>query len=308
MGTTSWTIDIDGKAYTRGRDQEIRPARSEASSDAEAYLGDTVTGRHHRPGVLQRRPAPGHQRRRRIAGLEVLRIINEPTAAALAYGLDKGEEQTIPVFDLGGGTFDVSVLEIGDGVVEVKSTSGDTTSAATTGTSASSRPGHRPQFKNAHGVDLTKDKMALQRLREAARRRRSSSSSSMRPDQPALHHRRRRRARHLDETLTARSSRAHVRPARPRKARSPSRSSGRRPRCQRHRPRRPRRRLDPHARGHRGRGRDDRRQEPNKGVNPDEVVAVGARHAGPACSGATSNVLLLDVTPLSLGIETRAAS
>jgi hypothetical protein len=113
-------------------------------------------GRHHRAGVLQRRAAPGHQGRRQDRRPRRLRIINEPTAAALAYGLDKKKDQTILVFDLGGGTFDVSVLEIGDGVFEVKSTNGDTTSAATTSTSAivdwlvaefKKRPGHRPRAR-----------------------------------------------------------------------------------------------------------------------------------------------------------------
>ena len=137
MGT-SWTIDIDGKKYTA---QEIS-ARTlmKLKRDAEAYLGDTVTQAVITvPAYFDDAQRTATKEAGQIAGLEVLRIINEPTAAALAYGLDKeGADQTILVFDLGGGTFDVSILEIGDGVFEVKSTHGDTTSAATTGTSASS--------------------------------------------------------------------------------------------------------------------------------------------------------------------------
>jgi molecular chaperone DnaK len=109
--------------------------------EAEGRRRDTVgradhPGGHHGSGLFQRFPAAGHQGRRRIAGLEVLRIINEPTAASLAYGLDKKKDETIAVYDLGGGTFDISVLEIGDGVFEVKATNGDTHLGATTGTTA----------------------------------------------------------------------------------------------------------------------------------------------------------------------------
>src|SRR5205809_4997383 len=163
---TDWKIDIDGKNYSA---QEIS-ARilQKLKRDAEAYLGDTVTQAViTTPAYFDDAQRQATKEAGQIAGLEVLRIINEPTAAALAYGLDKQHDQTILVFDLGGGTFDVSLLEIGEGVFEVKSTSGDTHLG---GDDWDQRviDWMVKEFKNAHGVDLSADRMALQRLKEAA--------------------------------------------------------------------------------------------------------------------------------------------
>ena len=165
MGT-SWSIDIDGKKYTA---QEIS-ARilQKLKRDAEAYLGDSVNQAVITvPAYFDDAQRTATKEAGQIAGLEVLRIINEPTAAALAYGLDKESDQTILVFDLGGGTFDVSVLEIGEGVFEVKSTHGDTQLG---GDDWDQKviDWLVTSFKNDHGVDLSKDGMAMQRLKEAA--------------------------------------------------------------------------------------------------------------------------------------------
>src|SRR5438093_6672103 len=163
---TDWKIDIDGKNYSA---QEIS-ARilQKLKRDAEAYLGDTVTQAViTTPAYFDDAQRQATKEAGQIAGLEVLRIINEPTAAALAYGLDKEHDQTILVFDLGGGTYDVSVLEIGEGVFEVKSTSGNTHLG---GDDWDQRVMDWlvTEFKNKEGVDLSQDKMAMQRLKEAA--------------------------------------------------------------------------------------------------------------------------------------------
>ncbi|MGA0209686.1 MAG: Hsp70 family protein, partial [Candidatus Nanopelagicales bacterium] len=176
MGT-DWTVEIDGKKYTA---QEIS-ARTlmKLKRDAESYLGDTVTDAVITvPAYFSDAQRQATKEAGEIAGLNVLRIINEPTSAALAYGLDKGDqEQTILVFDLGGGTFDVSLLEIGDGVVEVKATSGDNNLGGDDWDHAIVE-WMVTQFKNAHGVDLSKDKMAMQRLQEAAEKAKIELSSS----------------------------------------------------------------------------------------------------------------------------------
>src|SRR5512146_86468 len=176
MGTSWSTDDIDGKRYTP---QEIS-ARTlqKLKRDAEAYLGDTVTQAVITvPAYFDDAQRQATKEAGQIAGLEVLRIINEPTAAALAYGLDKEHDQTILVFDLGGGTFDVSLLELGDGVVEVKATNGDNHLG---GDDWDQRIVDYlvKQFASGHGVDLGKDKMALQRLREAAEKAKIELSSS----------------------------------------------------------------------------------------------------------------------------------
>ena len=304
MGT-NWTVDIDGKAYTP---QEIS-ARTlmKLKRDAEAYLGETVSDAVITvPAYFSDAERQATKEAGEIAGLNVLRIINEPTAAALAYGLDKGDiEHTILVFDLGGGTFDVSLLEIGDGVVEVKATSGDNHLGGddwdnkvvdwlVTG------------FKNAHGVDLSKDKMAMQRLREAAEKAKIELSSSMQTsinlpyitasaDGPL----------HLEESLSRAQFESMTRDLLDR-TKAPFQAvlkdagisldkidqvvlvggSTRMPA------------VAELVKAETG-------KDPNKGVNPDEVVAIGAALQAGVLKGEVKDVLLLDVTPLSLGIETK---
>src|SRR3989440_8747663 len=166
MGRKDWSIDIDGKKWTP---QEISAQiLGKLKRDAEAYLGDKVTQAVITvPAYFDDSQRQATKEAGQVAGLEVLRIINEPTAAALAYGLDKQHDQTVLVFDLGGGTFDVSLLEIGEGVFDVKSTHGDTQLG---GDDWDQRviDWLVSQFKNKHGVDLANDRMALQRLKEAA--------------------------------------------------------------------------------------------------------------------------------------------
>ena len=177
MGENDWTVDIDDKKYTP---QEIS-ARTlmKLKRDAEAYLGDEVTDAVITvPAYFEDAQRQATKEAGQIAGLNVLRIVNEPTAAALAYGLEKADkEQTILVFDLGGGTFDVSLLEIGDGVVEVLATAGDNELG---GDDWDQRivDWLVEKFKSQHGIDLTKDKMALQRLRESAEKAKIELSSA----------------------------------------------------------------------------------------------------------------------------------
>jgi molecular chaperone DnaK len=304
MGT-DWKVSIDGKDLTP---QQISAfILQKLKRDAEAYLGETVTD------AVITVPAyfSDHQRQAtkeagQVAGLNVLRIINEPTSAALAYGLDKESDQTILVFDLGGGTFDVSLLEIGDGVIEVKATSGDNNLG---GDDWDERVVDWlvTTFKNNHGIDLSKDKMAMQRLREAAEKAKIELSSSQETtinlpyitasgDGPL----------HLEEKLTRADFQRMTSDLLDR-TKGPFQQaikdagisvndinhvvlvggSTRMPAV-----------VDVVKELTGG-------KEPNKGVNPDEVVAVGAALQAGVLKGEVKDVLLLDVTPLSLGIETK---
>ena len=304
MGT-DWKIDIDGKKYTP---QEISArVLQKLKRDAEAYLGEKITD------AVITVPAyfSDHQRQAtkeagQIAGLNVLRIINEPTSAALAYHLEKEKEATILVFDLGGGTFDVSLLEVGDGVVEVKATSGDNHLGGDDWDNAIVN-WLVERFKNAHGVDLSKDKMAMQRLREAAEKAKIelSGATETQINLPYITASS-EGPLHLDEKLT-RAEFQRMTADLLERCKGPFNQvikdagisvkdidhvvlvggSTRMPA------------VSDLVRELTG------GKEPNKGVNPDEVVAVGAALQAGVLKGEVKDVLLLDVTPLSLGIETK---
>jgi molecular chaperone DnaK len=306
MGT-NWTMDIDGKKYTS---QEISArVLQKLKRDAEAYLGETVTDAVITvPAYFNDAQRQATKEAGEIAGLNVLRIINEPTAAALAYGLDKADkEQTILVFDLGGGTFDVSLLEIGDGVVEVKATNGDNNLGGDDWDQA--LVDHLVKtFGSANGIDLTKDKMAMQRIREAAEKAKIelSSSQSATINLPYITVDAEKNPLFLDETITRAQFQSLTADLLER-CKKPFQSvlkdagipianiqsvvlvggSTRMPAV-----------VDLVRELTGG-------KEPNKGVNPDEVVAVGASLQAGVLKGEVKDVLLLDVTPLSLGIETK---
>ena len=306
MGT-NWTIDIDGKKYTA---QEISArVLQKLKRDAEAYLGETVTDAVITvPAYFNDAQRQATKEAGEIAGLNVLRIINEPTSAALAYGLDKGDqEQTILVFDLGGGTFDVSLLEIGDGVVEVKATNGDNNLGGDDWDDALVQ--HLVKtFAAQSGIDLAKDKMAMQRVREAAEKAKIELSSSQQAsiNLPYITVDAEKNPLFLDETIT--------------RAQFQSLTADLLDRCKK--PFQavlkdagiPIADID-HVVLVGGSTRmpavvDLVREltggkEPNKGVNPDEVVAMGAALQAGVIKGDVKDVLLLDVTPLSLGIETK---
>ena len=304
MGT-DWSFSVDGKKWTP---QEISSRiLQKLKRDAEQYLGDTVTDAVITvPAYFNDAERQATKEAGEISGLNVLRIINEPTAAALAYGLDKKKDETIAVYDFGGGTFDISILEVGEGVVEVKATNGDNHLG---GDDWDQRVVDYlvQQFKSGHGVDLAKDKMALQRLREAAEKAKIELSSSTETSinlpyitasaEGPLH---------LDEKLT-RAQFQQLTADLLERCKTPFFNvmkdagvsineidhvvlvggSTRMPA------------VSDLVRELTG-GR-----EPNKGVNPDEVVAIGAALQAGVLKGEVKDVLLLDVTPLSLGIETK---
>ncbi len=306
MGT-DWSIDIDGKKYTS---QEISArVLQKLKRDAESYLGETVTDAVITvPAYFNDAQRQATKEAGEIAGLNVLRIINEPTAAALAYGLDKADqEQTILVFDLGGGTFDVSLLEIGDGVVEVKATNGDNHLGGDDWDQALV-DFLVQNFGSQNGIDLTKDKMAMQRIREAAEKAKIelSSSQSASINLPYITVDAEKNPLFMDETIT-RAQFQQLTGSLLDRCKKPFQAvlkdagipinkiqsvvlvggSTRMPAV-----------VDLVKELTGG-------KEPNKGVNPDEVVAVGASLQAGVLKGEVKDVLLLDVTPLSLGIETK---
>ena len=272
---------------------------------AEDYLGEKVTDAVITvPAYFNDAQRQATKDAGKIAGLNVLRIINEPTAAALAYGLDKKKDETIAVYDFGGGTFDISVLEVGEGVVEVKATNGDTHLG---GDDLDDRiiEWLTVEFKKAEGIDLGKDRMALQRLKEAAEKAKIELSTAMETeinlpfitaDQTGPKHLQmkltRAKLEQLVDDLLQRTM-APLKQALADAGVDPKKidevvlvgGSTRMPKVQQL-------------------VRDYFGKDPHKGVNPDEVVAVGAAVQGGVLSGEVKDVLLLDVTPLSLGIET----
>ena len=305
MGRKDWHVEIDGKKWTP---QEISAQiLMKLKRDAEAYLGDSVAQAVVTvPAYFDDAQRQATKEAGQIAGLEVLRIINEPTAASLAYGLDKQHDQTILVFDLGGGTFDVSLLEIGEGVFEVKATHGDTHLG---GDDWDQRviDWMVKEFKNAHGVDLSADRMALQRLKEAAEKAKIELSQvaettvnlpfvTATAEGPL----------HLEMKLT-RSEFERMTADLVERTEVPFRlavkdwgkdvsaidhvilvgGATRMPMIQE---------LVRKLAGG---------KEPHKGVNPDEVVGVGAAIQAGVLKGDVKDILLLDVTPLTLGVETK---
>jgi molecular chaperone DnaK len=297
-------VRVDGKDYSP---PEIAAMiLQKLKTDAEAYLGDSVTDAVVTvPAYFNNAQREATKDAGKIAGLNVIRIINEPTAAALAYGLDKESDQTILVFDLGGGTFDVSVLELGDGVFEVKATNGDNHLGGDNFDKAIV-DWMAAEFKREQGIDLAQDKMALQRLYEAAEKAKIELSSTMStqinlPFITATQE----GPKHLDLQLTRAklnelTSDLIERTVGPTK--QALKDAG----------------LVASAIDHvilvggmtRMPAVQDKVKEligkdPHKGVNPDEVVAIGAAIQAGVLKGEVKDILLLDVTPLSLGIETK---
>jgi molecular chaperone DnaK len=309
MGESSWRFRADGKEFSP---QQISAfILQKLKRDAEAYLGDQVTQAVITvPAYFDDAQRQATKEAGEVAGLEVLRIINEPTAASLAYSLDKENDETILVFDLGGGTFDVSLLDIGEGVIEVQSTSGDMHLG---GDDWDQRVVEwlLTTFKNNHGIDLSNDKMAMQRLKEAAEKAKIELSSTLEttinlpfitatPEGPL----------HLEQRLT-RGEFERMTSDLVERLRIPFDKAV----------------TDWKAKTQKSLtdihhvvlvGGSTRMpmvvefvkqltggKEPHKGVNPDEVVAVGAALQAGVLKGEVKDILLLDVTPLSLGIETK---
>ncbi|HEY3131965.1 MAG TPA: molecular chaperone DnaK [Acidobacteriota bacterium] len=302
-GNGDAVVQIGGKHYTPPEISAMILQKMKAA--AEEHLGQKVTQ------VVITVPAYFNDSQRqatkdagRIAGLEVLRLVNEPTAAALAYGLDKKKDETIAVYDFGGGTFDISILEVGEGVVEVKSTNGDTHLG---GDNIDQRiiDWIVEEFKKDQGIDLSKDKMALQRLKEAAEKAKMELSTTMETeinlpfitaDASGPKHLTMKLARSKFEQLVEDILQKSVAPCKQALADAGLKAedidevvlvggSTRIPRVQQI-------------------VRELFKKEPHKGVNPDEVVAVGAAVQAGVLGGDVKDLLLLDVTPLSLGIET----
>ena len=298
----------NGDAWVEARGKKYSPPEVSAmvlqklKQAAEDYLGETVTDAVITvPAYFNDAQRQATKDAGKIAGLNVLRIINEPTAAALAYGLDKKKDETIAVYDFGGGTFDISVLEVGEGVVEVKSTNGDTHLG---GDDLDQRiiDWMAAEFKKTDGIDLTKDRVAVQRLKEAAEKAKIELSSAIETDinlpfvtadQNGPRHLAMKLTRAKLEQLVDDLLQRTMEPVRKAVADAgldPKKidevvlvgGSTRMPKVQQ---------LVKEYFG----------KEPHKGVNPDEVVAVGAAIQGGVLAGDVKDVLLLDVTPLSLG-------
>ena len=301
----------NGDAWVEARGQKYSAPEISAiilqkmKKTAEDFLGETVTEAVITvPAYFNDSQRQATKDAGKIAGLEVLRIINEPTAAALAYGLDKKEEEKVAVFDLGGGTFDISILELGDGVFEVKATNGDTFLG---GEDFDQRiiDYVADEFKRDQGVDLRSDKMALQRLKEAAEKAKCELSSSQETDinlpfitadQNGPKHMNIKLTRSKLESICDDLITRLVGPCKTAMKDAGLKASDidevilvggmtRMPAVQ-------------------AKVKEIFGKEPNKGVNPDEVVAIGASIQGGVLKGEVKDVLLLDVTPLSLGIET----
>ncbi|QMU59427.1 MAG: molecular chaperone DnaK [Boseongicola sp.] len=302
----------NGDAWVKAGDEKYSPSQISAfilqkmKETAESYLGEDVTQAVITvPAYFNDAQRQATKDAGKIAGMEVLRIINEPTAAALAYGLDKKETKTIAVYDLGGGTFDITILEIDDGLFEVKSTNGDTFLG---GEDFDMRIVNylADEFKKEHGADLTKDKMALQRLKEAAEKAKIELSSSTQTEinQPFISmgtdgqplHMVMKLTRAKLESLVSDLIKKSIKPCQA-ALKDAGLSTGdidevvlvggmtRMPR------------VTEEVTKFFG-------KEPHKGVNPDEVVAMGAAIQAGVLQGDVKDVVLLDVTPLSLGIET----